>query len=175
MLLRRAFATKASPRWKRYGLRGVGQGVAATIETLDGHTLQTDIPVPVGGTDAAAQPVYLLLAGLVGCEQATAAFVARQMKIQLGTVQFALEAVRDERGALALPIHAESEQMPAVSRLQRIEGTATVDTTATQAEIDALAKQVKIRCPIAKMVVDSGCELDVKWVVKALDAAGCER
>lgn len=47
---------------------------------------------------------------------------------------------------------------------QVIEGTAAVDTEATQEQIDELAHQVHRRCPIASMLIASGCRLDIKWV-----------
>jgi len=96
-------------------------GMAAT--TSDGHTVSSDLPRSVGGNNAATQPVYLLLAALAGCKQATAMFVARHMKppLDISSISFELEAVRNERGALSLPL---AKPLPAVSHLQRIHGTA---------------------------------------------------
>eukprot|EP00656_Telonema_subtile_P016093 TRINITY_DN18486_c0_g1_i1.p3 TRINITY_DN18486_c0_g1~~TRINITY_DN18486_c0_g1_i1.p3 ORF type:complete len:105 (-),score=25.57 TRINITY_DN18486_c0_g1_i1:303-617(-) len=102
------------------------------------------------------------MAALAGCEQATATFVARRMRIQIGEVRFDLNAVRDERGALGMPI--EAEELPAVSRLARISGTAHVETEASQEEVDRLGAQVERRCPVANMVHLSGCELAVRWI-----------
>ena len=52
-----------------------------------------------GGSDAAAQPVETLLAALIGCEQATAAFVARHMqpRMDLLKIEFNYCAERDNR------------------------------------------------------------------------------
>lgn len=62
-----------------------------------------------GGSDAAAQPVETLLAALIGCEQATAAFVARHMqpRMDLMRIDFIYYAERDNRGAVALPLDEE--------------------------------------------------------------------
>lgn len=88
-------------------------------------------------------------------------YVAKHMHITIDRIDFEVEGVRDQAGALHLPI----QETPAVaSRLQRIYGTAKVHTEATQEQVDELEEQVKRRCPIANMVVLSGCELDIKWM-----------
>ena len=77
------------------------------MTTSTGHTIQTDVPIKMGGKNEAPQPVELLLAAFIGCTQATALFVGRQMKpdrIILDKMEFDIQAVRDEQGALSLPI-----------------------------------------------------------------------
>ena len=54
--------------------------------------------------------MYLLLSSLAGCEQATASFVARRMQIEINKVEFQIHAVRDERGALGMPIDAANAE-----------------------------------------------------------------
>lgn len=119
----------------------------------------------MGGEDAAPQPVELVLAALVGCEQATAAYVARHTRprFPLRYVHFDLRATRDERGAIALPI---DERPPVSSRLLRVEGTAIVHLSRgaeSRARVEALGRRVEERCPVADMLRASGCELDVRW------------
>jgi uncharacterized OsmC-like protein len=53
---------------------------SVTMTTNTGHSIKTDLPKAMGGRDEAPQPVETLLAALVGCTQATALFVGRQMK-----------------------------------------------------------------------------------------------
>ena len=48
--------------------------------------------------------------------------------------------------------------------LQAVSGTVTVVTDDSQDEVDALAHQVHLRCPIASMMRASGCRLDIQWV-----------
>merc|ERR1712129_304746 len=50
------------------------------------------------------------------------------------------------------------------ARLQRIVGTATVCTTASQEAVHHLGTAVHRRCPVANMVEDSGCALEIRWV-----------
>ena len=122
----------------------------------------------MGGKDEAAQPVETLLTALIGCTQATALFVGRQIKpqrIAIEKMEFHLQAFRDERGALTLPIHID----PAVpSMVQRIEGTVVVHATNSQAisqdSMQVLKEQTELRCPVASMMVASGCKMDIEWM-----------
>ena len=101
-------------RLHRYGLRAAGKGAGAAVRFDGGQTAHTDVPRAMGGKDAAPQPVELLLAALVGCEQATAAYVCRHLspRVRLESIDFRYEAERDPRGALHLPL-AEDPPAPA--------------------------------------------------------------
>jgi len=148
-----------------YSLTGSGLRSQSTVLTSDGFQLTTDTPKAMGGTNTAAQPVYLLLAALAGCETATAQFVARHMRIRIRDIDFELKAWRDQRGAIKLPLDAiDYYDVPA--HLQVIVGTAMVDTEASQEQVDALGHQVHRRCPIASMLLSSGCRLDIRWLKK---------
>ena len=72
----RSLSTKKSRYDKVYELTARGEACACTTRVRQ-HTIRTDTPKLSGGMDTAAQPVELLLAALVGCETATAHFVAR--------------------------------------------------------------------------------------------------
>eukprot|EP00435_Cladocopium_sp_Y103_P059478 s303_g21.t1 len=159
---RRHVSSNRSPRWKRYGLTAGGSGCKTATVTDDGYRIESDTPKSAGGSGTAPQPVQLLLGALVGCEQATATFVAAKMRLPpIRRIEFHVQAERDEWGSLAPPIHAAP---PELSRLQRIWGTAHVYSDATADQIAAIAEAVKRRCPVASMVIESGCELDVRWV-----------
>ena len=143
-----------------------------TVSTNTGHVLQTDLPKRMGGQDTAPQPVEMLLASWMGCTQATALFVARQLSVTIDYIEFDdIRAFRDEHGALELPI----QQDPSVpSRLQRVTGTITVhfrtenagtDGTfpVSDADFSLLKEQTELRCPVANMMIASGCQMDVEW------------
>jgi len=128
----------------------------------------------MGGRDTAAQPVEMLLASLVGCTQATALFVARHMtpRLKIEKMKFRIEAERDERGALALPLPdpatAAATQAPVPSRLQRVWGTVTVHHDCAEPigpdQMRLLKDQTELRCPVANMMHLSGIEMDVDWI-----------
>ena len=83
---------------KKYRLDGVGRRSKVEIKTNTGHNLSTDVPKKMGGGDTAPQPVETLLAAWMGCTQATALFVGRQMspRILIDSLEFEeIEAVRE--------------------------------------------------------------------------------
>ena len=161
---------------KQYALQAVGRAGSTTSTTCTGHAIRTDLPRAMGGHDEAPQPVELLLASLVGCEQATASFVARQMRprLPLAEIQFLYRAERDNRGAVALPLGDAPPEVPA--RLSRVHGVATVTLndgeSETRERVEYLRRQVELRCPVANMMAAAGIELDIEWVLAAEDACG---
>lgn len=58
-----------------YHIEAEGERNRCTTKADDGHIILSDLPLSMGGTDTAPQPVLLLLSALVGCETATAHFV----------------------------------------------------------------------------------------------------
>lgn len=134
-----------------------------TVTTSSGHTICTDLPKPMGGLNEHPQPVELLLASLAGCTQATALFVGRQMKIKILKLEIYLEAERDERGALELPI----DVTPAVpSRLQKVTGIVSIKAIPQMnaEELNLLKEQTEARCPVANMMISSGTDMsNIEW------------
>jgi len=160
-------AEKELENRKTYTMQGTGKGSSTLLRTNTGHEMATDLPKKMGGDNSAPQPVEHLIAALIGCSQATAIFVGRMMKPRLliDRIEFNIEAHRDQRGALQLPIH----KVPDIqARLQHVSGNATVffnkDQNVTQDAIDILREQTEARCPVANMMVASGCTMNIKWV-----------
>ena len=170
-----------SSRLHTYALTAVGTSTSTSTSfqrappsTTSSHSsfvVHTDTLASDGGTDAAPQPVELLLAALVGCEQATAHFVSRHMRVdktrvKIDTIKFDYHAVRDERGAASLPLHKEP---PAPARLLAVSGTASVrldeptDGDDAERAVAELGKLVHARCPVAQTLLSAGVSLDVRW------------
>ena len=181
------FTRSSSDTVKVYRLEGwthpqSASGVQVKTENT-GQTMATDLPRHMGGQNLAPQPVELLLAAWMGCTQATALFVARHMrgeqsywrKISLDRLEFAsIEACRDERGSLELPL---SSTLPVPSRLMEVNGTIHVylrdgnrgDSQAKGSSLSSylemLRHQTELRCPVANMMIASGCEMKVEWII----------
>jgi len=151
---------------KSYKIAGTGKGSAVEMTTNTGHELFTDVPQKIGGTDTAPQPVEHLLAALIGCAQATAIFIGRSMKPRLliDKIEFDVQAHRDARGALQQPIEITPD-IPA--RLQYVSGSAKVffkgDADVSTEQLHILGEQTEARCPVANMMMASGCIMDIHW------------
>ena len=151
---------------KHYSITGVGQRSKVTCKTNTNHTLEADIPTKMGGADSAPQPVEHLLAALLGCTQATAVYVGRMMtpRLLIDKIDFEIDAYRDERGALSLPI---TEAPPIPARLQRVSGSVVVHfkdgVDVSDEQLRILGEQTEQRCPVANMMHASGCIMDMKW------------
>ena len=202
-------------KMKSYHLTGHGTSQSTTtsiVQTDDTnhqhqhHILRTDLPLHMGGQNTAAQPVELLLAAYIGCTQATAVYVGRNMRptrVMIERMEFDIQGERDDWGALGVvPIHVPSssdsghghghaeessssssssssshqnddEDLPSTpARLQLIKGVIKVfakDRKGQAVEIGqnamkALEKQTEHRCPVANMMIASGCMMDIEWV-----------
>lgn len=159
----------SSTTTKTYSIQATGQRSKTESTTNTGHVLKTDVPKSMGGTDAAPQPVETLLAAWIGCTQATAIFVGRQMdpRLLIDKMEFDVQAFRDERGALTLPIN---ETPTVASRIHTIRGTIRVFGKGKEGNLIAddrlqlLAEQTEVRCPVANMMIASGCQMDVEWI-----------
>ncbi|KAL3796283.1 hypothetical protein HJC23_008603 [Cyclotella cryptica] len=152
---------------KSYRIHGTGMRSAVEMKTSTGHNIYTDVPIKMGGRDEAPQPVEHLLAALIGCTQATAVYVGRMMKPRLiiERIEFDLEGFRDERGALELPI----EQVPSIpARLELITGVVKMHfkkgITPSAEQLMTLKEQTEARCPVASMMLASGCKMDISWI-----------
>ena len=151
---------------KSYHITGLGERSGTCLKTDTGHEIRTDLPRKMGGNDTNAQPVELLLAALIGCTQATAVFVGRNMKprVLIDRLEFDIHACRDERGALALPIVATSKIPPG---LRIVVGTVKVHVkkgSMSASQLEILAEQTEARCPVASMMVAGGCNMRMKWI-----------
>ena len=161
--------TESTTQKTRRNRRPQSCGPGVTMTTVNTHhTLQTDLPKAMGGTNTAPQPVETLLAALLGCTQATALFVGRQTGIVISKMEFDITAYRDERGALEMPIDVETNRLPEIpSRLQELRGTVTVVSPQdlTPQQLTVLQEQTEARCPVANMMIASGCDMtNVEWI-----------
>ena len=155
---------------KKYSLSADTRGPACEV-SVGGFSVHTDLPRVSGGGGTAAQPVELLVASLLGCKTATAHYVARHLWPRGANTIAALrfeevEAVRDERGALSLPI---DEPPPTPAALRSVSGRARV-RPASPASVDAeavaaLGRIVEERCPVAATLAAAGVRLEIEWLL----------
>ena len=145
------------------------------MKTNTGHTIETDVPKSMGGNDNAPQPVETLLAAWMGCTQATALFVGRNMnpRVYIDKIEFdSIEAYRDERGALGgeFPLKSgdsnsggenSSDSLDIPARLECVSGVVKVYAVErkrgessrlilSDEHLRILGEQSERRCPVGK-------------------------
>ena len=162
------------PRIKRYAVssRTLQPSKPGCSVRAAAHCVTMDLPKLAGGNDEAPQPVEVLLAALLGCKTATAHFVARnawpRKHNRIHAIEFCdVEAERDERGAITLPI---TDEPPVTAALLSVRGVARVRPTSTEItarDVAELGEMVDVRCPVAATLRQAGCLLNFQWVLDA--------
>jgi len=87
-------------------------GLRASVHSDAGYSVQTDMPLEVGGEASAATPGWLLRAGLASCAVTRIAMAAAAEGIALQTLEARASSQSDARGLLAIP-EADGRAVPA--------------------------------------------------------------
>lgn len=147
-----------------FAVTGEGTGVAQriTVDGGPGHTFETDTVPPFGGADSAPSPLSYTLGALTGCNQITAALVAKDLGIALGRLSF--EAVGDFDPSV-LAAGAEGN-----ANFDAVRIAATIETDADDAQFERLRAETERRCPVTQLFVRSGLEFTSTWTAAPLPA-----
>ena len=90
----------------------------------------------------------------------------RKMGLHLTRIEFDLEAERDQRGSMMLPV-GRIPDIPA--KIERVWGSARIYSTKSEefnsGQLERLAEQVHARCPVANLMSSGGCEMNIEWTV----------
>ncbi len=137
-----------------FQVTGSGTGVAQDVEA-GGHRFATDAYPAFGGKDEAPSPLFYALAALSSCNQVTAALVAKDLGITLGTWTF--EVVGD------LDTDVLVNGADGNANFDAVRVRATVETDATAEQFDTLVSETERRCPVTQLYKRSGLEFDNQW------------
>jgi uncharacterized OsmC-like protein len=116
------------------------EGWLSEIKVRD-HALLCDMPGPLGGTDRGPKPTEFVLVGLATCHEVTYRYVAESLGIPLAGVSVTINAAVDQRGFLGLDDRARPGFV-------EIKGTVTLDTPASEADVERLRQMVEKHCPV---------------------------
>lgn len=119
------------------------------------HTIRIDEPESMGGGDQGANPLATLLVALVGCENAVANFVAKEIEFDLQGIEFEVEGSIDPRGMMGDP--------SVRTQFKRVTVHAKVTTSETEERVQELQKIVDARCPISTTLVAADVTLVANW------------
>jgi uncharacterized OsmC-like protein len=110
-------------------------------------------------------PLQSALGALAGCEIATARFIAGQMKIKIGSMNFPkvvgwLDVRGYGKGDTSVQLH-----------FQRVDMVCEIETDATQEVIDILKDRVEHQCPVYGLYRAAGVQFNVEWKIISMKKA----
>ncbi|MEM7379011.1 MAG: OsmC family protein [Pseudomonadota bacterium] len=118
-------------------------------------TLTIDEPVERGGGNAGPTPTDTVLAALVGCTNVIGHKCAAKLGIDIGRLDIDVACDFDRRGVTL----SESVAVPFTAVRQ----TVTAHGPASEAELAAVARDVELYCPVARLFVAAGTDVITEW------------
>lgn len=124
-----------------FSINGRNENATRFVATARHFQMIVDEPEELGGTDQAANPVEILLAAFAGCLNVMGHIVAKEIGIDLRSLEINIEGDLDP---------AKLNGKPTVNRpgYQEIRVLLTPDTDATPAQLEIWAETVQARCPV---------------------------
>jgi len=115
----------------------------------------SDEPFERGGTNEGMSPTQFFEAALIACTNVISHKVAKKNGINLISYKIKLDAGFNRFGVML----QEEVDLPFVDMILTID----VETDASDEEMDLLAKELAMYCPISKMIVAAGTKLETVW------------
>ncbi len=115
-----------------------------------------DEPLDRGGTNQGLSPTETALAALIGCTNVIAHKCAEKLGVDIGHLTISMTYEFDRRGVLLL----EEIDLPFPKIHLKIES----DGSASQPQIEAVAKEVSRYCPISKLFRAAGTNIEEEWI-----------
>ncbi len=117
----------------------------------------SDEPFERGGTNEGMSPTQFFECALVACTNVISHKVAKRNDINLMSYKITLDAGFNRHGVML----KEEVDLPFPDMKLTIE----VTTDASDEKMATLAKELAMYCPISKMIVAAGTELETEWVI----------
>ncbi|MEM7191811.1 MAG: OsmC family protein [Pseudomonadota bacterium] len=117
------------------------EGLCCSAEVRDFPPMIVDEPPELGGTNAAPNPVELVLVALGTCQEIMYAAHAAVMGIQLDSVSCTLKGTLDMRGLLGVDPDIEAG-------FDEVMFETVLESPAPEEELIELARAVEARCPV---------------------------
>ena len=133
---------KARTQWE--------EDVRCTGRVRDFEPMVIDEPPAFGGGDSAVSPADVVLVALGTCQEIMYVALASAMGIPLQKCQVSLEGDLDVRGLLGM---GKDENVP--PGFSKVHYKTTIESSASQEQLQQLAAAVDEQCPVLDMLVRS--------------------
>lgn len=118
-----------------------------------------DEPLERGGTNQGPAPTETAIAALVGCTNTIGNKCADSLGIDVGNFEISAVCEFDRRGVTLM----EEIDVP----FTRIVLTVEADGSASEADLQRLAKEVAKYCPVSKLFRQAGTQIEEIWKKKS--------
>lgn len=125
------------------------------ITIRDFSPVTMDEPGDLGGQDTAPTPMEYVLAALLGCTTVMAVMIAKEMAIKVNALMMRAEGELNTDG-----IMGKGNVPPYFTRVKQ---EISINSTASQEQLERLAEQIKKRCPVYNMLKAAGTVVEVSW------------
>lgn len=151
-------ATDSSPKLASLRVSGKQTKGMRTDLFARQFNLVVDEPANLGGTDAGANPMEYVLAGLAGCASVMLNIIAQEQGLAYQGASFDVRGTLDLRGL---------EGVPGVPRhFEKVRGSARVITSDTK-KLQEVASAIEDRCPVFNLLKDAGVDITLDWIAVA--------
>ena len=114
-----------------------------------------DEPNVRGGTNLGLTPTETLMASLIGCTNVISNRIAERLKVKINKMDINVEATFNKDGVSL----SKEVEVP----FPEINLNIKIDTNASKEQLETIKKELKMYCPISKVITNSGSKINDIW------------
>ena len=114
-----------------------------------------DEPTVRGGTNLGLTPTETLMASLIGCTNVISHRIAERINVKINKMDINVEATFNKDGVSL----AKEVEIP----FPEINLYIKIDTNASKEQLETIKRELKMYCPISKVISNSGSKINDIW------------
>ena len=114
-----------------------------------------DEPTVRGGTNLGLTPTETLMASLIGCTNVISHRIAERINVKINKMDINVEATFNKDGVSL----TKEVEIP----FPEINLNIKIDTNASKEQLETIKNELKMYCPIAKVITNSGSKINDIW------------
>ena len=114
-----------------------------------------DEPTVRGGTNLGLTPTETLMASLIGCTNVISHRIAERINVKINKMDINVEATFNKDGVSL----AKEVEIP----FPDINLNIKIDTNASKEQLETIKRELKMYCPISKVITNSGSKINDIW------------
>ena len=114
-----------------------------------------DEPTVRGGTNLGLTPTETLMASLIGCTNVISHRIAERINVKINKMDINVEATFNKDGVSM----AKEVEIP----FPEINLYIKIDTNASKEQLETIKRELKMYCPISKVITNSGSKINDIW------------